>query len=71
MAQGLFAAWISSILARRDGSIWIANQGAIDVLRNGEHSTLSPRGLSGDTSVTLFEDHVQTVWVGLDRELLA
>ena len=71
MAQGLFASWISSILARRDGSIWIGNQGAIDILRNGEHSLLSPRAMSGDSVVTLFEDHAQTVWLGLGRALLA
>jgi PAS domain S-box-containing protein len=71
MAQGLFASWISSILARRDGSIWIKNEGAIDILRNGQHSLLSPRDLSGDSQGTLFEDHAQTVWLGLDRVLLA
>ena len=71
MAQGLFASWISSILARRDGSIWIGNQGAIDILRNGEHSLLSPRAMSSDSVVSLFEDHAQTVWLGLDRALLA
>jgi PAS domain S-box-containing protein len=71
MAQGLFASWISSILARRDGSIWIGNQGAIDILRNGQHSLLSARDMSGDSLVTLFEDHAQTVWLGLDRALLA
>ena len=71
MAQGLFGAWISSILARRDGSIWIENQGAIDILRNGEHSLLSPHDLSGDSGGTLFEDHAQTVWLGLDHQLLA
>src|SRR6202030_3899977 len=71
MAQGLFSSTISSILARRDGSIWIGNQGAIDILRNGEHSLLSPRAMSGDSLVALFEDHAQTVWLGLDRALLA
>ena len=70
-AQGLSGAWISSILARRDGSIWIGNQGAIDILRNGQHSLLSPRDMSGDSLVTLFEDHAQTVWLGLSRALLA
>ncbi len=71
MAQGLFGSSISSILARRDGSIWIGNQGAIDILRNGEHSLLSPRDMSGDSNVTLFEDHTQTVWLGLGHTLLA
>jgi ligand-binding sensor domain-containing protein len=71
MAQGLFASWISSILARRDGSIWIGNQGPIDILRNGEHSLLSPPAMSGDSNVTLFEDHTQTVWLGLGHILLA
>jgi signal transduction histidine kinase/ligand-binding sensor domain-containing protein len=71
MAQGLFASTISSILARRDGSIWIGNEGAIDILRNGQHSLLSPHDLSGDSGVALFEDHAQTVWLGLDRALLA
>jgi signal transduction histidine kinase/ligand-binding sensor domain-containing protein len=71
MAQGLFASTMASILARRDGSIWIGNQGAIDILRNGEHSLLSLRDLPGDTVGPLFEDHAQTVWLGLDRALLA
>ena len=70
-AQGLFGAWISSILARRDGSIWIENQGAIDILRNGEHSLLSLHDLPSDSGGTLFEDHAQTVWLGLDHQLLA
>jgi len=70
-AQGLFGAWISSILARRDGSIWIENQGAIDILRNGEHSLLSLHDLPTDSAGTLFEDHAQTVWLGLDYHLLA
>ena len=70
-AQGLFASWISSILARRDGSIWIGNQGAIDILRNGKHSLLSSRAMSGDSVVSLFEDQAQTVWLGLDRALFA
>jgi signal transduction histidine kinase/ligand-binding sensor domain-containing protein len=71
MAQGLFASTISSILARRDGSIWIGNEGAIDILRNGEHSLLSLRDLPGDSVGPLFEDHAQTVWLGLDLALLA
>ncbi len=71
MAQGLFASTIASVLARRDGSIWIGNQGAIDILRNGEHSLLSLRGLPGETVGPLFEDHAQTVWLGLDLALLA
>jgi signal transduction histidine kinase/ligand-binding sensor domain-containing protein len=71
MAQGLFGSFISSILARRDGSIWIGNQGAIDILRNGNHSLLSPPAMSGDSNVTLFEDHEQTVWLGLGHTVLA
>ena len=71
MAQGLFASTIASVLARRDGSIWIGNEGAIDILRNGEHSLLSLRGLPGELVGPLFEDHAQTVWVGLDLALLA
>ena len=71
MAQGLFASTIASILARRDGSIWIGNEGAIDILRNGEHSLLSLANLPGDSVGPLFEDHAQTVWLGLDLALLA
>jgi signal transduction histidine kinase/ligand-binding sensor domain-containing protein len=69
MAQGLFGTTISSILPRRDGSVWVANQGAIDILRDGQHSMLSGRDLPGEDAWAMFEDHTQTVWVGLDSKL--
>ena len=71
MAQGLFASWIASIIARRDGSIWIENEGAIDILRNGDHSLLSVRDFPETSGGTLFEDHAETVWLGIEHKLLA
>src|SRR5713226_6552817 len=70
MREGLSAASTYSILALRDDSVWIGNQGAVDILKGGRHSLLAGKELSGSPIESLFQDHNGVVWLGVDNSLM-
>src|SRR5262249_25926443 len=54
----------------RDGTIWVANEGALDSISNGHVSSLrKPQGLPGGAVTALLEDHAGRLWVGVDTRL--
>jgi PAS domain S-box-containing protein len=62
---------VGSILAARDGTVWIGNHGELDFIRGNVVSSIGPKqGLGGDRVTSLFEDHAGRLWVGLDDGLL-
>ena len=70
MREGLSAASTYSILALRDDSLWIGNEGAVDILKGGRHSLLAGKELSGSAVESLFQDHNGVVWLGVGSNLM-
>ena len=70
MREGLSAASTYSILALRDDSVWIGNEGAVDILKAGRHSLLPGKELSGSSVESLFQDHRGVVWLGVGSNLM-
>src|SRR5260370_540305 len=70
MREGLSAASTYSILALRDDSVWIGNEGAVDILKGGRHSLLSGKELSGSSVESLFQDHNGVMWLGAGSNLM-
>jgi PAS domain S-box-containing protein len=69
MREGLSASTYS-ILALRDDSLWIGNEGAVDILKGGRHSLLAGKELSGSAVESLFQDHNGVVWLGAGSNLM-
>jgi signal transduction histidine kinase len=69
-SEGLSADVVGSVLASRDGTIWIGNQGALDSLRKGNITYIQQNhGLPGSTVMSLLEDRAGQLWVGIDKRL--
>jgi signal transduction histidine kinase/streptogramin lyase len=67
--QGLSTDQVNSVLASRDGTVWIGSYN-LDVLRSGKITSIQPRnGLPGRTLTSLLEDRAGRLWVGVDQEL--
>ncbi|MHB8214850.1 MAG: two-component regulator propeller domain-containing protein [Candidatus Sulfotelmatobacter sp.] len=71
MRERLSAAWPHSILALRDDSVWIGTEGAVDILKGGNHSSLAGSELSGFPVDALFQDNQGVVWLGVGGKLMA
>src|SRR6201998_551951 len=70
MREGLSAAGTYSILALHDDSVWIGNEGAVDILNRGRHSLLPGKELSGSSVKALFQDRHGVVWLGVAGNLM-
>jgi signal transduction histidine kinase/streptogramin lyase len=67
--QGLSSDQVNSVLASRDGAVWIGNYN-LDVLRSGKITSIQPRNrLPGRRMTSLLEDRAGRLWVGVDNEL--
>jgi ligand-binding sensor domain-containing protein len=67
--QGLSADQVTSVLASRDGTVWIGNY-QLDVLRSGKITSIQPGNrLPGREVTSLLEDRAGRLWVGVDNEL--
>jgi PAS domain S-box-containing protein len=71
MREGMSAAWPYSILALRDDSVWIGTVGAVDILKGGNHSSLTGKELSGFPVESLFQDSQGVIWLGVGSKLMA
>src|SRR5580658_1776194 len=56
----------ASVMATKDGTVWVANLGALDFVRNG---TVSSVRVPGQQVSSLLEDHRGNIWVGVDDGL--
>jgi signal transduction histidine kinase/streptogramin lyase len=68
--EGLSSSFVSAILASRDGSIWIAGDNGVDVLRD-DRKRYPPGWPSPmkQTTFSLFEDHTGTIWISRANDL--
>jgi signal transduction histidine kinase/ligand-binding sensor domain-containing protein len=66
--QGLRGSLGGPLLARTDGSVWIAEKGLIDVWRHGNITPLT-KGI-GQNIRAFFEDHTHKVWIAVDDKLV-
>jgi signal transduction histidine kinase/ligand-binding sensor domain-containing protein len=65
-AEGLAADFASAVLASHDGRVWISNMGGLDVVDGAEVTSIRT---PGQNVTSLWQDHAQRLWVGLDNEL--
>ena len=56
----------SSVMAAKDGTVWVANLGTLDFVRNGAVSSVRA---PGQQVTSLLEDHQGNIWVGVDDGL--
>ena len=64
--EGLALAEVGSVLASRDGAVWVGGE-ALDILRQG--SVSSVKGLPGNQVTSMLEDHAGQLWIGIDNTL--
>ena len=59
---------VMSLLARRDGDLWLATYGGgVSRLSGGRFTQYAMRdGLSSDFTACLFEDRAGTLWIGTE-----
>jgi signal transduction histidine kinase/ligand-binding sensor domain-containing protein len=61
---------IDSVLAARDGTVWIGGADSLASLRHNVVSSVQAgKGLPGTQVTSMFEDHAGRLWVGIDRTL--
>jgi PAS domain S-box-containing protein len=56
----------ASVMASKDGTVWVANLGTLDFVRNGAVSSVRA---PGQQVSSLLEDHLGNIWVGVDDGL--
>src|SRR5208283_914692 len=60
----------TGVLASRDGTIWVANAGSLDQIKDGTVSSIrTGSGLPGHQVTAMLEDHAGNFWVGVDDGL--
>jgi signal transduction histidine kinase len=71
-SEGLIGTDVSSVLALKNGLIWIGDSEALNVIDSGRISAIEEgKGLPGHgAAAALFEDSKGTAWVGIDDELM-
>jgi signal transduction histidine kinase len=67
--EGLSIDSADSVLASRDGPIWIGNAGHLEVLGPSGVSSQPGKALPGHQVTSLLEDHAGRLWVGIDNTL--
>ena len=68
--EGLTADGVMSVVAARDGTVWLGNREGLDFVRGGRLGSIRQQdGLSGHRVTSLYEDHADRLWVGTDRLL--
>jgi PAS domain S-box-containing protein len=65
-STGLGPTGAASVMAARDGTVWVANLGTLDFVRNGAVSSVR---VPGQQVSSLLEDHQGNIWVGVDDGL--
>ena len=54
------------VLASRDGTVWVANNGSLDKIKNGSVTSIrSGHGLPGDQVSYMLEDRAGNLWMGV------
>ena len=67
--EGLATVEADSVLASRDGTVWVGGT-ALDALHRGKVSSIrAGKGLPGSQITSLFEDDSGQFWVGIDARL--
>src|SRR5882672_3366765 len=67
--EGLSEDSVNSVLASRDGTIWVGTAGHLEALGPEGMSSLPGAILHGKQVASLFEDHAGHLWVVMDNTL--
>src|SRR5580704_6043655 len=69
--EGFIGSSVHSVLALSNGSVWVGNLGAVDIIRAGHVSVIAAgHGLPGQGVQTLFQDHTGQIWLGVDNTIM-
>jgi signal transduction histidine kinase len=66
--EGLPSGEVDSVLAARDGTVWIGGQ-ALTALRQERTPNFAVQGVPGNQVTPLLEDHAGRLWVGVNDSL--
>jgi signal transduction histidine kinase/ligand-binding sensor domain-containing protein len=68
--QGLDVPEVDGVAVARDGTVWIGSESALEALRGDDKTVIRTGKIHPGTQVTtLFEDHADRLWVGVDQTL--
>lgn len=68
--EGLASDSVSTILASRNGGVWVGGAEALGFLKQDRLSAIRAKhGLPGRDITTMFEDHLGRLWMGVDSTL--
>jgi len=68
--EGLVGAALNSVLALRDGSVWVGNEEALNIIDRGGIRAIDRRhGIPGQDVHGLFEDSAGRLWVGVGNTI--
>ena len=68
--EGLPPEEVDSVLAVRDGTVWISGNQTLTALRQGGTPVIEAHRTPGNQVTSLLEDHVGQLWVGVDDFLM-
>ena len=69
-SEGLGKEEAVGVLASRDGTVWVANAGSLDKIKEGTVTSIrSGHGLPGDQVSYMLEDRAGNLWMGVDDGL--
>lgn len=67
--EGLTSDEVTAVLGASDDTVWIANTGALNFIRNNQVSRVQQKNFPQQLITSLFEDHADRLWVGVDAGL--
>src|SRR5262245_1084114 len=69
--EGLVGADLNSVLALRDGTVWVGNEEALNIIDGNGIRAIDPRhGLPGQDVAAVFEDSAGRLWVGVGHTVM-
>src|SRR5262245_16993358 len=69
--EGLVGSDLNSVLALRDGTVWVGNEEALNIIDDQGIRAIDHRhGLPGQNVAGLFEDSSGRIWVGVDNTVM-
>ena len=64
--EGMPTGEVDSVVATRDGTVWMSSLPYLAALRQGRTPVIEPQKAPGNQVTSLLEDHAGRLWVGID-----
>jgi ligand-binding sensor domain-containing protein len=70
-SEGFIGSVVHSVLALSNGSVWVGDIGAVDIVRAGRVSAIAANhGLPGQHVEAMLQDHTGQIWLGVDNTIM-